>query len=83
MSSRNGLYRWVVWYLQVGLVLDELLCAAVKQADVGVTFLDGLSAELQDQAQHTVRSRVLGAEVYGQVGHILLCRRVFVCEKNT
>lgn len=39
---------YVLQHLQVGLVLDELLCATVKQADVGVTFLDRLSTELQD-----------------------------------
>ncbi len=73
----------MVQYLQVSLVLDELLCAAVKQADMGVTFLDRLSAELQDQTQHTVSCRMLGTEVDGQVGHVLLCRRIFVCRRTT
>lgn len=39
----------VVQYLQIGLVLNKFLCATVKQSDVGVALLDGLSAELQDE----------------------------------
>lgn len=38
----------VLQHLQVGLVLNEFLRATVKQANVGVTFLDRLSTELQD-----------------------------------
>ena len=59
-------------YLQVGLVLDELLCAAVQQADVGVTLLHGLSAELQDETQHAVSRRVLGPKVELNIPHKLL-----------
>jgi len=70
-------------YLQVGLVLYELLCAAVEQADVGVTFLDGLSAEIHDETQHAVSGRMLGTKVEGRDGHPLMCKRVFVCEKET
>lgn len=36
-------------HLQVGLVLDEFLRAAVQQANVGVALLHRLSAELHDQ----------------------------------
>lgn len=70
-------------YLKISLVLDEFLCAAMKQADVGVTFLDGLAAKLQHQTQHTVSRRMLGAKVDGQVGHILLRRRIFVCQTKS
>ena len=49
--------------LGVGLVLDQLLGAAVEQADVRVDALDDLAVELHDQAQHAVRRRVLRAEV--------------------
>lgn len=71
----------VAQYLQVCLVLDEFLCATVKQANVGVTFLNRLSAELQDQAQYTVSSGMLGPKVDGQVRHTLFSRRVLVCRK--
>lgn len=69
-------------YLQVRLVLYQLFGAAVKQADVWVTFFHGLSAELQHQAQDSVSSRMLGAEVNRQVGDIFLCRWIFVCSKQ-
>lgn len=72
----------MVQYLQVGLVLDEFLRATVKQADVGVAFLDRLSTELQHKTQHSVSSRVLGTEVDGQVGHIFLCGSIFVCQEE-
>ncbi len=49
--------------LQVGLVLDQLLGAAVEQADVRIDPLDDLAVELHHQAQHAVRGRVLRAEV--------------------
>ena len=49
--------------LQVGAVLGELLGRAVQQADVRVGALDHLAVELEHQAQHAVRRRVLRAEV--------------------
>ena len=49
--------------LQVGLVLDQLLGAAVEQADMRIDALDDLAVELHDQAQHAVRRRMLRAEV--------------------
>ena len=49
--------------LQVGLVLDQLLGAAVQQADVGVDALHHLAVELQHEAQHAVGGGMLGAEV--------------------
>ena len=49
--------------LGVGLVLDQLLGAAVEQADMRIDALDDLAVELHDQAQHAVRRRMLRAEV--------------------
>lgn len=64
--------------LQVRLVLDEFLRAAVQQTNVGVALLHRLSAELHDQAQHAVGRRMLRAKVDGQVGNFLLGRGIFV-----
>ena len=49
--------------LQVGLVLDQLLGAAMQQADVRIDALHHLAVELQHQAQHAVRRRMLRPEV--------------------
>ena len=49
--------------LQVRLVLDELLGAAVQQPHVRIRPDDLLAVELQDQPQHPVRRRVLRPEV--------------------
>jgi hypothetical protein len=53
--------------LDVGLVLGELFGGAVQQPDVRVGALHDLAIELQHQAQHTVRGRVLRAEVQGVI----------------
>lgn len=68
----------VVTHLQVGLVLNELLCAAVQQPHVGIALLHRLPAQLQHQAEHAVGRRVLGPEVNRQVGHLLLRVRVLI-----
>ena len=49
--------------LQVGLVLDQLLGAAMKQPDMRIDALDDLAVELQHQTQHAVRRRVLRPEI--------------------
>ena len=49
--------------LDVGARLGELLGRAVQQADVRVGALDHLAVELEHQAQHAVRRRMLRAEV--------------------
>ncbi len=49
--------------LQVGLVLDQLLGAAVQQADVRIDALHDLAVQLQHEAQHAVRRRVLRPEI--------------------
>lgn len=69
-------------YLQVGFILNELFGAAMKQADVWVALLHQLSAQLHHQAQHAVSGRVLGPEVDGQVGHVLLCGGLFVWKET-
>ena len=53
--------------LQIGLVLDQLLGAAVKQPDMGVDARDDLAVELQHEAQHAVRCRMLRPEIDGEV----------------
>ena len=45
------------------LALGELLGGAVQQADVRVGALDDLAVELEHQAQHAVRRRMLRPEV--------------------
>ena len=58
--------------LQVGLVLDQLLGAAVQQPDMRIDALDDLAVELQHQPQHAVRGRMLRPEVDGEVADLLL-----------
>ena len=53
--------------LQIGLVLDQLLGAAMQQADMRIDALDHLAVELQHEAQHAVRRRMLRPEVDGEV----------------
>jgi hypothetical protein len=60
-------------------VLDQLLGAAMQQADMRVDTLDDFAVQLHDHAQHAVRGRVLGTEVDGVVGDDLIAggRRFF------
>ena len=53
--------------LQIGLVLDQLLGAAMQQADMRIDALDHLAVELEHQAQHAVRRRMLRPEIDGEV----------------
>ena len=60
--------------LQVGLVLDQLLGAAMQQADMRIAALDDLAVHLEDEAQHAVGRRMLRPEIHRQrldldVGH--------------
>lgn len=68
-----------VAYLQVGLVLDEFLSPAVEQANMGVTLLHRLAAQLQHQPQDPMSRRVLRPKVNHIVGDVAIPRRVFVC----
>ncbi len=68
-----GHHRDVVQAVHVGQRLDEglgfgqLLGGAVQQADVRIGTLDDFAVQLEHQAQHAVRGRVLRAEVQGVV----------------
>ncbi len=53
--------------LQKGLVLGEFLGGAVQQSDVGIGAFDHLAVQLQHQAQHTMRGRMLRPEVHGVI----------------
>ena len=63
--------------LQIGLVLDQLLGAAMQKPDMRIDALDHLAVKLEHQAQHAMRRRMLGAEVDGEVafglGHQATC----------
>ncbi len=61
--------------LQIGLVLDQLLGAAMKQADMRIDALDDFAVELQHEAQHAVRRRMLRPEVDREVAEVL---RLFI-----
>ena len=67
--------------LEIGLVLDQLLGAAVEQADMRIDPLDDLAVELHHHAQHAVRGGVLRAEVDRVVGDDLVAGggRLFGC----
>ena len=53
--------------LQIGLLLDQLFGAAVKQADMRIDALHDLAVEFEHQPQHAVRRRMLRPEVDGEV----------------
>ena len=56
--------------LQIGLVLDQLLGAAMEQADMRIDALDDLAVELEHQAQHAMRRRMLRPEVDVEVADV-------------
>ena len=53
--------------LQIGLVLDQLLGAAMQQPDMRIDALDHLAVELEHEAQHAVRRRMLRPEIDGEL----------------
>ena len=53
--------------LQVGLVLDQLLGAAMQQADMRIDTGADLAVKLQHKAQHAMRGRMLRPEVDREV----------------
>jgi hypothetical protein len=57
--------------LQIGLVLDQLLGAAMKQADVRIDARNHFAVQFQNKAQHAVGSRMLWPEIDGEVAKIL------------
>jgi hypothetical protein len=48
-------------------MFDQLLGAAVEQADVGIDSLDHLPIEFEHEAKNTVRRRMLRSEINGEV----------------
>ena len=56
--------------LQIGADLDELLGAAMQQADMRIGALDHLAVHLEQKAQHTMGRRVLRPEIDGVVAHL-------------
>ncbi len=50
--------------LEIGLVLDQLLGAAMQQADMRIGALDHLAVHLQHQAQHAMGRRMLRPEIH-------------------
>src|SRR5262249_24819572 len=49
--------------LQISLVLDQLLGAAMQETDVRIDPLHHLAIELQNKPQHAMRGRVLRSEI--------------------
>ena len=58
--------------LEIGLVLDQLLGAAVQEPDMRVDAIHDLAVELQHEAQHAVRRGVLRPEIDGEVANFRL-----------
>src|SRR5579862_2940955 len=61
--------------LQVGLVLDQLLRAAMEEADMRIDALDDLAVELKHKTQHTMRRRMLRPEVDRKVSGGGICHQ--------
>ena len=53
--------------LQIGLLLDQLLGAAMQQPDMRIDALDHFAVEFEHEAQHAVRRRMLRPEIDGEV----------------
>ncbi len=53
--------------LQIGLVLDQLFGAAMQKPDMRIDALDHFAVELEHQAQHAMRGRMLRPEIDGEV----------------
>src|SRR5262245_52197311 len=53
--------------LKVGLVLDQLLGAAMEQADMRIDALDHLAVELEHEPEHAMGGRMLRAEIDGEL----------------
>lgn len=58
--------------LQVRFVLNELFGAAVQQPDMRIKLDGHLTVQLEDEAQHAVRGRVLRPEVEREVADVKL-----------
>ncbi len=58
--------------LQIGLVLDQLLGAAMQKTDMRIDARDHLAVQFQDETQHAMRGRMLRPEIDGEVAQVLL-----------
>src|ERR1019366_2979890 len=57
-----------IWQrLQVGLVLDELLGAAMQKPDMGIDASHHFAVQFKHESEHTVSSRMHWSEIYGEV----------------
>ena len=73
--------------LDISFAFGELFSRAMQQADVRVGTLDDLAVQLQHQAQHAVRGRVLRPEIqrvvfYFSHGVCRLRRRLIQARRN-
>ena len=57
--------------LEIGLVLDQLLGAAMEQPDMRIDAVDHLAVELEHEPQHAVRRRMLRAEIDGELAVVV------------
>ena len=58
--------------LQIGLLLDQLLGAAMQQADMRIDALDHFAVEFEHETQHAVRRRMLRPEIDGEIAELQL-----------
>ena len=56
--------------LQIGLVLDELLGAAMQKPDMRIDAGHDFAVELEHEAQHAVGGRMLRPEIDGEVARV-------------
>ena len=57
--------------LQIGFVFNQLFRAAMQQADMRVNALHALAVQIHHQTQHTMRGRMLRAEINGKFAVII------------
>src|SRR5690242_4618257 len=60
--------------LEIGLVLDQLLGAAMQQPDMRIDALDDLAVEFEHQAEHPVRGGMLRSEIDGELAVLAFAR---------
>src|SRR5262249_21476115 len=70
--------------LQIGLVLDQFLGAAMQQSDMRIDPFDHFAVKLQNQSQNAVRCRMLRPEIDGEIarrgcgfGHHATCEAIW------
>ncbi len=68
--------------LQVGLVLNQLFCATVQQADMWIGTLDHFTVHFKHQTQYTMRRRMLRAKIERKVFNVNLASHTLIPSKN-